>query len=246
MGLALVLAIAAGQIARGPAEDVLVFVGPARVTLREPVIIDVTLRNEADEPLEIDLGLSDVTNYEFQLQAPDGTIRRLRPEGRDGIQALGGWTVPARRMQAHWIVLSEWFAITQHGNYALGIRFVGSATRRGRAAEISRSSLLEFEVLPSNDEALRQTCRRLAEGVRDPVVDRSQRSVRALSTIIDPIAAPFLADAAEFDPSPSVEMRTLVRIGGPEAVAALERLTRNPDPVKARMAKGSLEILARR
>ena len=99
-------------------------------------------------------------------------------------------------------------------------------------------------VLPRDPEALRRTCETL---LRQVLVDPRDYgiaidAVRRLAVIRDPVAVPFLLEAAHSDVG-GYAIDGLGRIAGPEATDALRQLTTDSNPYKARQAQ---ELLARR
>jgi hypothetical protein len=145
------------------------------------------------------------------------------------------------RAESCWVVLNQFLDLSAVGAYQLQIRFNGAVqTNGGAAVAVTRAVSREIRVLPRSEETLRGVCANLLTSSRDPIVDRSSRAIRALAYLDDPVAIPFLQEAAELDAFATVEIEGLVRIGGPDAREALEALLRSSNQRTADMARGAL------
>ncbi len=218
------------------------------ITLHQPVVLDVTVRNVFDEPLIVELGIGDVANFDFELLPPGGrpVVRRpttTAPAGeRSSFESTGHVEIAPRGSVTRWILLSQFFDFDAVGNYSLAIRFVGSITSSGASQKNrpARTATLAVQVLPRNQVALERSCAVLLAASQDGDISTRLRAVSALAHTNDPVAVPYLMRAAESDVAPSVEIDGLVRIGGAEARSALETLARSTNAWTASYARAAL------
>jgi hypothetical protein len=213
---------------------------PKQVTLHEPVVIEVHVNNELGDRLDVDLGLSNVRSFAISIMKPDGLTAAVRLLGRDGFQNGGRYRLaPGERLEK-WIVLDEWTQLDQVGKYRVTIQFNGVLrTVKGNVPGVSKPLVSVVEVLPRDEEKLRATCVLLAS--RSLSTAGGEDAAVALSHVTDPVAVPYLVQSAEGSFFPQHQIEGLVRIGGPEARAALERLARGPNVMTADSAKSALQ-----
>lgn len=171
---------------------------PATVTLREPVVVDLTLRSHADEPVSIELGRNNIGNLQLKLQKPDGAIVSVdprRPKTADHSYTDIPIILKPREQRSEPIVLDEWFGtLDTEGAYRLTIDFIGRAqTGEGRPIEIARTGSWSFQMVPRDEAVLRTSCARLLQIARTSTdADQARFAAKALSYVRDPIAVEYL------------------------------------------------------
>ena len=74
----MVASVASGAIAPQAAQPISYHL-PAQITLHEPVILDLTVRNGLNEAMTIDFGVGGVSEFALDLLKPDGARVSARP-----------------------------------------------------------------------------------------------------------------------------------------------------------------------
>jgi hypothetical protein len=227
--------------------EILSYSVPSVITLHEPVVLDIGLRNDLRDPVTADLGESCVSHLEFDLQKPDGSHAVAHPRGLSdprqgsGLESVFHFDLEPGGTASCWVVLNQFLDFAVPGTYRLEIRFNGLVqTKGGSAVNLTRAITRDIRVLRRDEAALLRVCAALVRESRDALVDPRMRAVRALGYVDDPIAVPFLQEAAETDLVANVEIECLVRIGGPEARKALEALLLSSNSWTEAMARGAL------
>lgn len=212
-----------------------------RFSLAEPVVIKLRVANESPQPLEVDFGGANAERFEFELTRPGGSIDTIRPLGRSGVDDTGVRRLKPGGRDESWIVLDEWTQISASGPYRLVTRFSGTVSTLGRAVAVPRVFRHTLDVTPRNQGALAEKAGRL--GHLTESLETETKAILALSYLRDPVAVPYLQRMAQSSPWPSTAINGLVRIGGPEARAALGALSQHSDPTTASMAKAGLLMI---
>ncbi|MEZ5320446.1 MAG: HEAT repeat domain-containing protein [Vicinamibacterales bacterium] len=256
--LAWLLTLVAGTARVGvnaQTNEVISYILPAEVTQHQPVLLDLALRNQLDRPLTIELGAGEVARFEFRLQPPSGSLvvsrptTTRRPGYSEWFESAGHHELAPGRSDSVWILLSQFLDFDSVGTYELTIRFNGEVTpiaALAPAMQLTRTTVRQIRVLPRDEDALRRYCASLVAESRSPMVTTSGRALTALAHVQDPVAVPYLLEAAEVAVGPpevaaTVEIEALVRIGGEEARRALELLARSSNPWTVRMAQEALK-----
>lgn len=217
------------------------------VTLREPVVVTVTVENSTDAPVAIDLGLDRTANFRFEPRGAIQPRRRVVDEGAGGVVRAGTLAIaPGQRYQQR-LLLNEWFEFDRIGIYEIYIRLDSplSGDARATASAAYTGSTLRFEVLPRNERVLRETCAKLSaivSATRD--VDVSFQAARELAAVKDPIAVEYIGQAlAATSRGEFILIPALVGIGGREAKALAERLSHDADSERAGLARNAVARL---
>jgi hypothetical protein len=221
---------------------------PAQLTVREPVILDVTVRNDLTETIAVDFGTGGVSEFNFGIQKPDGSrtpihLTTTRPPGElSWFEPVGPISIQSGTSVSRSIVLSEVADFSQIGSYEVTIRFGGSVrTLSNGSVNVLREVRHTLHVLPRNEDALRHACDELAREAKDPDAVHRGRAVAALASIGDAIVIPYLLEVARSDPFASREVDALVRLGGPDARRALEELSKSSNGWTASAAQSGLK-----
>ena len=171
---------------------------PAKVTLREPVVVDLTLRSHADVPVSIELGRNNIGNLQLKLQKPDGGIVSIdprRPKTADHSYTDIPIILKPREQRTEPILLDEWFGTMEtEGAYRLTIDFIGRVQRgEGRPIEVVRTGSWPFQMVPRDEAVLRMSCARWLQIARtSPDGNQARFAAKALSYVRDPIAVEYL------------------------------------------------------
>jgi hypothetical protein len=231
---------------------------PAEVSLHEPVIVEIVLANESQEPVTADFGGRHVGRFEFRLIDPKGGKQVYRPSvSNEPLTSFIsqpftlGPQVPTDRnsnreilpsVERQRVVLNQGLKFAETGRYSLTVAFDGTV-RPGADVKNEVGRLWSREVLVSDrDEArLKAALGNLADqALRCCGVDSSV-ATSALSAVDDPIVIPYLerVAAAGHDGRPFDGLRRF----GRAAVEALDRLSHSPIPSVAANARNLLATI---
>lgn len=225
--LAAVLLILAAPVSHAQGTIVVGFNVPADAAFQvgAPIYFDTFVENSSTETMRVNLGNHGKWNYEFTLVKPDGTTASIPPYRKIGPGPKGTITVEPHQKRSRRVVLDDWTALTQPGEYTLKVRLT---VLLSSSANISWQKEffdeLKFSVAPHDPDKLKATCERLAEaalGTSDP--DAASDASLTLSYVLDPMAVPFLARVLK-EGSPAARANAvlgLTRIGNREAQEAL-------------------------
>jgi hypothetical protein len=234
IAMTLGLGMSSASHAREPQQVTLAYDIPVTaVSLGEPVVMTVLLRNESDAPVDIDLGQSPEDRFRYELRAPDGTTRMIQPTERLRLAPSGRGAVPPSLWVKHEVILDEHLDFGREGRYTLVVRFDGKVAPRSTAvvASVPRERTFNITVLPRDPERLRQFCAlNLAETLAGP--PRTTEAARRLIYVRDPVAIPFIRDMITTGGAYHAEevWEAFLRIGSPEARQALEDIAGSSSP----------------
>lgn len=213
----------------------------AGTTVGEPVILDVMIVNKSSGQLTVDLGLSSITGFSFDVVHPNGSRTRRSPLPRAGFQTRGRHSVEPNARRASFVVVNEWVRFDAPGRYEVAVTFNGAVTLAGGTPSIRRNAKWDVNLSPRNTARLRERCEEFLATIESDTYDTpGQRALAGLTWIRDPIAVPYLVKSALRRDISLEEVEALVRIGGPEARAGLEALTKSPNRFTALAAQGGL------
>jgi len=227
-----------------PSEVNFALVGPAEISLGEPLIVELTFSNARADSVKLDLGVNRVTGFSLTLDAPDGASVTIRPPEPDGFAALGTIELGPGKSVTTWLVADQWLAIAKVGQHRLRVQFVGTATSsNGGSVAVGRIADLKFQVLPPDLGRLRDMCDRLAglalqrNGVD---ADAQLKVVTALASVGNAVAIPSLLKVAAANKWPAIAIGGLLRIGGQGARDALSDLSRSANRDVSDLARDAL------
>jgi len=220
------------------------------VSLHEPVVMIVTLTNESERPVRIEMGRDYVGAMHLALLRPDNRQLAAEPGQVTGVGGLflqGQVTLaPGERRSFRW-VLNTWFAIDQSGAYQLTVRGPARAYQEGTVLPVSGAMAeIRFTVDPRNPDRLKQRASSLLHAISSSPnwADTKQAAVE-LASIRDPIAVPYLSEAISLNKKVDVIcIEGLERVGEP-AADALREHAHNPDPGTSAAARGALKRLGK-
>jgi hypothetical protein len=231
----LVFAGSAGraQTAQGNTLEVKFSAADSAPTLREPVYIDLTIRNHTGRALQVDLGHDTKANFEFSIGTPGGATVRPPRMLRGGIGRVGQVLVGSGQTYQQKILLNEWYQFQVPGNYVVEAKLVGNVgPLDGALVKSEWSAQIPLHILPHNPERLRSVCEELTEAAVRP--DSSEVALKAaltLSQVIDPVAVPYLERVLKESHFAKIRaIEGLARIGNSEALRILRSAMIYADP----------------
>ena len=237
----------AGPLAQGCADVCATFsLVKTDLTVDEPVFVNLTVANELDVPVAIDLGPSSYGNLRATLVRPDG---RTETGGKPaGFRPPGKALLGPRSPYSALILLNRWFQFDQPGLYALDIELQAPLrTERGSALPYAVQGHVAINIGPRDALRLQRMCGDLA----DLAAHASSRvvaleSADVLSYIVDPVAVPFLAGLLQ--PNMWFEqqaVRGLGRIADGPSVEVLTANLSSPSEDARVLARGALTTIRR-
>ena len=251
--VALTVCIAYGTVCplagSGTARDVtLAYELPDRVTLHEPIVLDIVIDNASGHPVGVHLGWHRVGNFHLTLVKPNGDVVSPRSQDPEGVAPLDTFSIEPSTRHTQWMVLNAFFDFDTAGQYELGVQFSGTIRAATDAmVRADRSRTLSITILPRDEATLRTTCNRLAAiATQSMNAERSMRAATALAWTVDPVAVPWLRDVAQSSRAQYEAIVGLGRIGNPQAREVLESLTFSHLPDVAAAARAQLRRLAMR
>lgn len=215
---------------------------PGTVTLREPVILTLSVLNESARPIQANLGFDRIGALMFEATGPGGRRQTGRPQLRDGGSRSEHVDVAPRSQYSQRVVLDEWIEFDVVGAYMLQVRFSGSIdATAGVPTDVRRDHVFNIVVLPRDPGRLEELCRSLESRLAQPqgLADHRQ-AAQQLAAVRDPVAIPYLERAAAREVLLPTLYETLAAIGTPGARQALGRLSRHPTAWVAANAKAAL------
>ncbi len=194
------------------------------ITLHEPVIISMEIRNTESKPIHFDLGRDRKQNFLFVVTTPDGRRIRLPELKKSGFSRSGSIDLVAGGSYEQQLILNEWFSFDEVGHYVIEAS-VTIPENEAKANPLNRLQVSKFniQILPLDDRQLFKTCAGLAEEVEmSNSYAVAAQAATALSYVSDTVAVPYLrrilTSQKLVEP---IAIQGLERIGTREAVEAM-------------------------
>lgn len=218
------------------------------VSLGEPVLIQIHVKNTSSVPLELDLGLNGKDNIFIVVTQPDGKrIEKPQPVPRNGVAFFGWQRLESGQEYSEALVLNEWFEFKQVGRYLIQVQLREPATI-GAEKIAAGLFVLNLDVTPSNTEELLGTCKDLLARARHHQSAQDNIAAEsALRYIDDPAMLQFWMERSA-DKSPTIReiaFSNMARIGSVDAVEALSRVMHSQDKDIRSLARSALEQITR-
>lgn len=203
-----------------------------RVTLHEPVWIDLTIRNGSAKPVEVDLGHNAKSNLAFVVSTAAGARLALPHASEEGLGVSGEITVEPGRSHTERYLLNEWYTFPDAGIYSIEASLSGAPRPGRRAITTSAPQILTVIVAPRDETRLEAVAKQLAgTAIQEKNTEKRMAAANALSLIDDPVAVPYLIQLLRSRSwSRADAARGLARIATPAAMAALVDALNDPDP----------------
>jgi hypothetical protein len=202
--------------------------------LGEPVILMCEVENRTEGTMDLDFGADWVDAFDFELAIPHAEAILRDPHLQSG--RSGKVRVEIRETCHLPIVLDRFLALNRAGSYNLKCTF--------RMGEQSVICPLTLKIDPEDGAKLRTALAAMIDvALKDKRKDMEEYYVikTALPYVHSRAAIPELLRAAQMGLEDAVE--ALRRIGGSEATAALEQLTKSQNEEIAARAKSQLALM---
>ncbi len=248
---------AAGQLSSQPvAQDVNVSftLDSQQLSISEPVVGNLTIRNNSNRSFKIDLGKDREESFHFTVTRPDGMKMSVPPRRRGGLGRIGMVSVGPGQEYQQKLLLNEWVSFDMMGSYEIKIALAapslieaGSRSGDDVPAEFSFQAILY--VSSRNPERLRETCELLTKQAESASsYEEASQAALTLSYVRDPIAVPYLDRVLHANPLVDVlAINGLEAIANKEAIEVIiSALSIHDPPQTSKIASARLEIIAGR
>jgi hypothetical protein len=194
-------------------------------TIGAPVLISMRLLSDAD--LSINLGADLVGALEILLKDPAGTTRKITLPINKEFHAVGGLSLASNREDDEIITLPA-DKFTQPGVYGLRIT-IDSADNP--PFEYINPEFLKFTVAPYSEESMRRSCAEFAAKLSVGTTASEWIAYsRALVSVRDPLALPYLKESLKFGFGENEELILAIeKIGSVDAVTILADASHRKD-----------------
>lgn len=205
-----------------------------RISLGEPVVLNLSVRNESSSTAVLDLGQDFTQGLRVTVIKPDGTtVPTPVKEASNGFHALGTVQINPGETYTREFVIDEWYQFDSIGKYEVqaSLRFPIAVANLSFIPTSGTASTILIE--PRDEAALRRRCDDLATRISMPrFVDDDGYAARALSAVRDPVAVPYLIRAlySDFPYGRSIAVRALTKFSTPEAIDGLIPIARAGGP----------------
>lgn len=195
-------------------------------TAHEPIVLNLTIRNNLTQPVELNLGENREGGFVFTVKRPDGVLIQPRTaEDWGGFTRLGKFSVSPEETYTQQLLLNKWFEFSTPGRYEVTARLKRPiGIQAGGTTLTAWASRFIVEVVPRDTGRLKQVCDEFLAQISKNIAhyERAANAAVALSYVEDPIAVPYLEKAISANPMVDNIMITgLARIGNKEAVRIL-------------------------
>ena len=205
----------------------------------------VTLHFQTENITKIDLGENRTQGIQFEIRGPvseDKLVTVPLPPG--GLRSLSPFQLDPKYPYEQMIVLAP-TNFSQPGSYEIYVRI----QKNGNPQFLfDQGNPLRLSVAPRDEETLRESCNQLVVKLREtPSAARRIELARALASINDPIALPFLVSSLDHGWGvDSAIIRGIEKVGNSDAVAALaQALNNNNNPDISVGARAALTRISR-
>jgi len=193
----------------------------ATVLPGEPLAVEVSLGNESEKPLDLDLGFDQVGAFGFRVTGPDGSsVPTSPPKPRFGLTRSGKVVIPPGESTTRLLVLNVWCStILPPGEYQVET-FLGTSGDQRRSG-------FSFTVAKRDDGKLAEVLSDLAGEVLDPerpLADR-HHSATMLTSSRSPVAVPAIARILSECKDSTVRRKAILGLGRIPAVESVQALS---------------------
>jgi hypothetical protein len=216
------------------------------ITQGEPVVLEMAFDNRSRQGVVVNLGNQD-EKLDIEVVEPDGhVLQKPKPIVREGWEPVDAFNVPGEAKSLGSVSLNDWFTFVKVGNYQVEITLSPiPSPREPFVYNISGNHVvLTLTVLPRDETSLASACAVLLSRVKDLQSSATAlTAAKALSSVNDPVAVPYLAAALERREFASMMIAALARLNTEKAVAALSDASRSNDPETRNLARSALVSL---
>lgn len=186
-----------------------------QASLHEPVWMTIAIKNDSSGVAKVDLGQDRKAAIGLSIVEPDGSTVTARLPRRGGLHGIGLVNIASKGTYTQRLVLNEWYPFTKIGKYQITVRLAPFPEQQ-----------VSLEILPRDSARITKTCEELITTIKTEYAEMFDAAL-ALSYINDPIAIPYLQDAAQAHSgvAATIAMAGLARIDGDSGAKALISLS---------------------
>src|SRR5690349_18768941 len=126
-----VLSVSSAAVRAGAAAASISYKLPKSVTLGEPVILTVELRNTTGARITADFGVDDQTEFVFRHTKPDGTLVKVQPSITPPNRMRTSRLMLRGNSHIAIVVLDRWLELSQPGRHQIEVEYRGSVDIEG-------------------------------------------------------------------------------------------------------------------
>lgn len=186
----------------------------------------VTLRFQAPNSTTIDLGEDRTQGIQFEVRGPLSENKLITiPLTPGGLRRLSPFQLDPKYPYEQMVVLTP-NNFSQSGSYEIYVHIKKSSNPQFL---FDQGNPLRLSVVPRDEEALRESCNQLVAKLRETqYAARRLELARALASINDPVALPFLASTLDRGWGVDSEiLGGIEKVGDSDAVAVLAQALNN-------------------
>ena len=215
----------------------------SRVTLQQPIFIDVSIYNGLADTISVDFGHNRKCAFDVIVTNSDGSTAQASPLSDWDFGRAGDFAIDASENYRQRLLLNERYLFRAPGNYRVDIKLTTPITDSlGRVVEPRVAPPMTLTVEPRAPAQLEEISHSLAQiAIESTDVEKAMEAGLALSYIIDPIAVPYLTRVLNRSRLAWSEAASgLGRIATDDAVKALVEVLRDPDSLAHEGARSVL------
>jgi hypothetical protein len=199
----------------------------APVTLREPVQVQFSVRNDLDVPITFDLGWQQEERLIIDISRPAGPRLQGLKVSPSGAGRLGTIALRPHTMYSNNLILNEWYDFDRPGRYVVSIWvFTQVHDADGTLIPASLDASVKITVQPRNEVRLRQKCEELARIATSPrnsgaSLREASQAAKLLGFVNDSACTGAMAEVLPVEYVGHFVVPGLKRLATAEAVGAL-------------------------
>ncbi len=220
----------------------------AAITLHEPVIWRLQIRNATSEAIQLDLGKNRNENFIVSYTGPDAETPQTVTLRKPGFGVAGTISISPAETYEQDILLNQWVRFTRAGKYEIEIQLFRPPAPKDNTTVDLRPFKATIEILPTDSKRLEDVCKALAQKVGDATsYQNAADAALELSFVRDPIAVPFLQKALYagklVEP---VAIDGLEQVGNQQAALVLVEALNQMPPDVTSLVRAALERIENR
>lgn len=214
------------------------------LSLHEPVLLDIAIKNNDPEAADFYLGQDKKEAFVFAITKPNGSRTELPPLFHMGLSEIGSVHLEPGARFTKELLLNEWSDFAEQGTYTVEVHLEPAVIEVPAAAYLPKelaqttSSVLDgarytfaIQIGPRDPVRLDRICRSLLRQVlsADSISEQSV-AAKKLSIVDDPIAVTYLEQMLSHQRMEVLAVNGLERIGDVNAAKALIRALKTQPP----------------
>ena len=219
------------------------------LSLHEPVILNLAVKNGSQQPVTLDLGQDRKEAFSITVTRPDGQRVQLPPLQREGISLIGTISLAAQQTYTQHLLLDEWYKFDAPGTYEVGVRLANPVrSQSGAMVQEPSEFSVKLEIGARDVERLKQRAESLAARASNKAsYEEAAEAALTLGHITDPVAVPYLEQVLTANTMVRpIVIKGLERNASSEAVRVLASMLDDPAPEVVQMSRSALANIGRK